>query len=116
MTTPITSLDLPDAAADLAAVSFNKGLAILVMAGFSAVTSLAGLSRRSPLNAACRMLPSLVQPANSISATSSGFSQCTSRVLRGAFAPANGLRSEEQTSELQSQFHLGCGLLLGRKK
>ena len=64
------------------------------MAGFSASTSSAGLSWRSPLNAACRILPPSVQPANSISATSSGFSQCTSRVLRGASLPPNGLLSE----------------------
>ena len=38
------------------------GFAILVMAGFSASTSSAGLSCRSPLNAACRILPSSVQP------------------------------------------------------
>ena len=41
----------------------------------------AGLSSRSPLNEACRTLPSAVQPANSISATSSGFTQWTSRRL-----------------------------------
>src|SRR6185312_10311135 len=35
----------------------------------------AGLSSRSPLKAAWRMLPPSVQPANSISATSCGFSQ-----------------------------------------
>src|SRR5689334_23557350 len=30
--------------------------------------------------------------------------------------PAGGLRSEEHTSELQSQFHLVCRLLLEKKK
>ena len=54
-------------------------------------TSLAGLSCRRPLNAACRTLPSLVQPANSISATSSGFSQWISGPPFGAFLPLNGL-------------------------
>ena len=39
-------------------------------AGFSASTSSAGLSSRKPLNAAWRTMPSPVQPANSISATS----------------------------------------------
>src|SRR5215469_1862629 len=110
MTTPITSLDLPDDVpgfaanlrpdlgsdlnSDLGPDFFSKGLVTAVMTGSSALTSLAGLSSRSPLNAACRMLPSPVQPANSISATSSGFSQCISRVLRGAFLPANGLSSD----------------------
>jgi hypothetical protein len=47
-------------------------------AGVSASTSSAGLSSRRPLNAACRTWPSPVQPANSISATSSGFSQTMS--------------------------------------
>ncbi len=79
---------LPDLAA-----AFAEGLASLVMAGLSASTSSAGLSWRSPLNAACRMFPASVKPANSISATSSGFSQCTSLVLRGAFLPPNGLLS-----------------------
>ena len=83
MTTPITSADFAGGVCRLA-------LAILVMTGFSAFTSPAGLSWRSPLNAACRILPPSVKPANSISATSSGFSQCTSRVLRGASLPPNG--------------------------
>src|ERR1700716_623314 len=71
MTTPITSEDLasaffkrpprqlevwPEARAGL-------GVAISVMAGFSAVTSFAGLSWRSPLNDAWRTFPSPVQPA-----------------------------------------------------
>src|SRR5262245_1631915 len=64
---------LPD---DLAA---GLGLAMSVfsgLAGFSATISPAGLSVRRPLKAACRTLPSPVQPANSISATSSGRAQC----------------------------------------
>ncbi len=70
-----------------------EGLAVFFIDGFSAITSSAGLSCRKPLNAACRILPSSVQPANSISATSSGFSQCTSRVFAGASLPLNGLLS-----------------------
>ena len=54
-------------------------------------TSPAGLSSRSPLKAACRTLPSAVQPANSISATSSGSTQVQSLALRGAPLPPNGL-------------------------
>src|SRR5438309_4975720 len=34
----------------------------------------------------------------------------------GALLAAGGLRSEEHTSELQSQFHLVCRLLLEKKK
>ena len=44
-------------------------------AGVSASTSAAGLSSRRPLNAAWRIAPSPVKPANSISATSSGLTQ-----------------------------------------
>ena len=62
-------------------------------AGISATTSLAGLSSRRPLNAACRIFPSPVNPAYSISATSSGRSQCTSLFLGGALSPAKGLWS-----------------------
>src|SRR3954454_19897296 len=40
------------------------------------------------------MLPPSVHPANSTSATSSGFSQCTSRVFFGASLPPNGLLSD----------------------
>src|SRR5262249_36496708 len=57
----------------------------------SATTSSAGLSSRSPLNEAWRTLPSPVQPANSISATSSGRVQCISRFLGGLAPAANGL-------------------------
>ena len=52
---------------------------------------LAGLSSRNPLKEACRIRPSLVQPANSISATSAGFSQCSSAPRFGAFVPVKGL-------------------------
>ena len=43
--------------------------------GCSARTSLAGLSWRSPLKADWRIMPAPVQPANSISATSTGLTQ-----------------------------------------
>jgi len=53
-------------------------------AGFSASTSAAGLSSRSPLKAACRTAkPAPVQPANAISATRPGLVQFTF-ALRGA--------------------------------
>ncbi len=101
ITTPITSADLPVAGFALlvtAAAALPdfpaEGFAILPIEGVSASTSSAGLSCRKPLNAACLILPPSVKPANSISATSSGFSQCTSRVLRGASLPPNGLVSE----------------------
>ena len=102
MTTPITSALFRPAGFARAAAGFfdltapfaTAGCATLVIAGISALTSRASLSCRSPLNAACRTLPSPVQPANSISATNSGFSQCTSRILRGAFLPPNGLSSD----------------------
>src|SRR5437879_9461089 len=71
-----------------------ESLVVFFIDGFSATTSSAGLSWRNPLNAACLMLPSSVQPANSISATNSGFSQWTSRVFAGASLPPNGLSSE----------------------
>ena len=47
------------------------------VAGISATTSAAGLSRRNPLKAAWRIMPDPVQPANSISATSFGSSHRT---------------------------------------
>jgi hypothetical protein len=53
-------------------------------AGFSASTSAAGLSSRSPLKAACRTKPAPVQLANSISATRPGLVQFTFASLRGA--------------------------------
>src|ERR1700727_2850792 len=69
----------------------GAGTSVLVgLAGFSASTSSAALSSRRPLNAACRTMPSPVQPANSISATSSGFVQVTPASLRGAPIPVNG--------------------------
>ena len=49
--------------------------------GVSVSTSAAGLSSRSPLNAAWRTMPSPVQPANSISATSSGLSPMDARLV-----------------------------------
>ena len=52
----------------------------------------AGLSSRNPLNAACRTLPSDVNPANSISATSLGSTQLISRA-RGGLTPAETARS-----------------------
>src|SRR5664279_766817 len=57
----------------------------------SVSTSLAGLSLRRPLNDACRTIPSPVHPAYSISATKSGFSQCTSLPPGGALLPEKGL-------------------------
>ena len=66
------------------------GVALLGLAGLSASTSAAGLSSRSPLKAAWRTMPSAVQPANSISATSSGLSQWTSGSFVGAPMPVNG--------------------------
>ena len=55
------------------------------------------------------MLPPSVQPANSISATSSGFSQCTSRVFFGASLPPNGLLSE--AAGLQRRHDAADGIL-----
>src|SRR4051812_10920007 len=62
-------------------------------AGFSALTSAAGLSVRRSLKAAWRTMPSAVQLANSISATSSGFTQLIELFPRGALGPVNGLLS-----------------------
>ena len=76
-----------------AALSLLVGFATAVAsggAGFSASTSAAGLSSRNPLKAACRTKPAPVQPANSISATSSGLVQFTFASLRGAPIPVNG--------------------------
>src|SRR6266568_1811612 len=39
-----------------------------------------------------------------------------SRVNTAACKPSGSLRSEEHTSELQSQFHIVCRLLLEKKK
>jgi hypothetical protein len=50
-------------------------LGFAVGIGFSCTTSLAGLSSRSPLNAAWRMWPCAVKPVNSTSATSFGSTQ-----------------------------------------
>ncbi len=97
--TPMTT-DGPDAfavAADLfagLAAAFGAGLAIfasVALTGFSASTSSAGLSARSPLKAAWRTLPSPVKPANSISATSSGRAQCMLLSLGGLAPAAKGL-------------------------
>src|SRR5260221_7042769 len=101
MATPITSAgffadDLTTMIEDFVAEGFVvegfvvEGLAGFFIDDFSAITSSAGLSCRKPLNAAWRILPSSVQPANSISATSSGFNQWTSRVFAGTSLPPNG--------------------------
>src|SRR5438105_8390663 len=80
-----------DEVADLApGETAESGLDSMTFAGFwarSACTSDAGLSRRRPLYDAWRTCPSVVQPANSISATSSGFTQCRSERARGAPGP-----------------------------
>ena len=64
----------------------------------SARTSFAGLSSRRPLKAACRTMPSPVQPANSISAISFGLTQVTSFALRGAPLPVKGLLSVDSAT------------------
>ncbi len=69
----------------------EASFASVTFTGFSASTSSAGLSSRSPLKAACRTLPSPVQPANSISATRSGVAQCMLPSLGGLAPAANGL-------------------------
>ena len=84
--TPITTT-APSAA-------WVSGLATLVLAalaGFSASTSSAGLSSRKPLKEAWRTMPAPVQPANSISATSSGRAQCMLPSLGGLAPAAKGL-------------------------
>ena len=84
----------------------GAGSAISVLsdgAGVSASTSLAGLSWRRPLNAACRIMPAPVNPANSISATSSGFNQCIPAFLRGASLPPNGFCLRRSGLELRHQ-------------
>ena len=102
ITTPITSADLPSPIASRAALAaLAAALAPPSASRFGELGHRRGHLRlaprrpacpaRSPLNAACRTLPSSVQPANSISATSSGFSQCTSRRFFGASLPPNGL-------------------------
>ena len=48
-------------------------------------------------------MPSPVKPANSISATSSGFTQWTSAALRGAPGPVNGLSSVSSAFSLRQQ-------------
>src|SRR5689334_24639959 len=45
-----------------------------------------------------------------------GYSGDASRVLAGSVETDGEARSEEHTSELQSQFHLVCRLLLEKKK
>ncbi len=67
-----------------------------------ATTSLAGLSRRSPLNDAWRIMPDAVQPANSISATSVGFSHRMFFDVGGAFAPPKGLVARVNFSRVGS--------------
>src|SRR5471030_1797236 len=54
-------------------------------------TSRTDLSLRKPLKDACRTIPSPVHPAYSISATNSGFTQCTSLPPGGAPLPKKGL-------------------------
>ncbi len=61
--------------------------------GAIASTSAAGLSSRRPLKAAWRIEPSPVHPANSISATSVGSSQCALRVSAGSVLRSNGVLS-----------------------
>ena len=63
-------------------------LALRGFSGFSTTISSAGLSSRRPWNDAWRILPPLVQERNSISATSSGFTQTTPFSL--AAAPEKG--------------------------
>src|SRR5690606_24628769 len=75
---------------------FGAGSAIstsAASAGASVTISRADLSVLRPLNAAGRMLPPPVQPANWISATSLGSTQCMSAPLRGAVLPAKGFWS-----------------------
>src|SRR5688572_32126601 len=45
-----------------------------------------------------------------------GTRQCSSRIGAGSFENINSIRSEEHTSELQSQSNLVCRLLLEKKK
>src|SRR5689334_18653871 len=92
--TPITMASPRGAAAGLLMglrVVLALVVLVLVRGVSSASTLLAGLSSRSPLNDAWRTMPSPVQPANSISATSFGFSQWTLASALGAFAPLKGL-------------------------
>src|SRR5689334_24707978 len=42
--------------------------------------------------------------------------QAHTRIIGAAGTPTASMRSEEHTSELQSQFHLVCRLLLEKKK
>src|ERR1700681_3989476 len=81
--------DLGGRAGDAGLVGVGRSV-VVGLGGFSVSTSLAGLSSRRPLNAAWRTMPSPVQPANSISATSSGFVQVTPASFRGAPIPVNG--------------------------
>jgi hypothetical protein len=59
-------------------------------AGSTVSTSRAGLSSLRALNAACRSRPSAVKPSYSISATSSGCTQCTLPSFRGEVLPLKG--------------------------
>src|SRR5689334_24477703 len=58
------------------------------------------------------------QPATANASASAGTRRCAhARARRGAGRCAGrALRSEEHTSELQSQFHLVCRLLLEKKR
>src|SRR5512146_1692964 len=80
---------LPDATDLPAGLGFAAAV-VEALAGFSAATSRAGLSARNPLKAAWRTTPAPVHPANSISATSSGFTQWTVEPCFGAPGPVKG--------------------------
>ena len=72
-------------------------------ARFGANTSDAAYPLGVPLKAACRTMPSPVQPANSISAISFGFTQVTSLALRGAPLPPKGTLSVESATSFFSK-------------
>ena len=76
----------------------------------SASTSSAGLSSRNPLKAAWRTMPAPVHPANSISATSSGLTQCTAGFRAAAGAGGEGLSCLSTRRKPAG----GCGLVPGR--
>src|SRR5438309_2719146 len=55
-------------------------------------------------------------PARGGAGCAGGRAGSPSRAVAHSLAATNELRSEEHTSELQSQFHLVCRLLLEKKK